>query len=229
MKNWKTHLKVNRQWLLRISATTTCKRSCKRYNTRHHTSICEIGNGSSTLTSATQDKQISHSMVIRKINERKYGSLLDTETGSAYALAILISLPYPNYQSLWRDYNHPKDIKINNYKIQNRYKTGIYNLCLAQSLSTDYDNFWKLDAISLKDDNDDITEPVYEKFKEQLSWWLLHIFRKSFYRNTSGRVLFFGNQESTICRATKQEALAVCRIWWRDWWKIYNSLQSTAI
>lgn len=58
---------------------------------------------------------------------------------------------------------------MNNYKIQNRYKTGIYNLCLAQSLSTDYDNFWKLDVISLKDDNDDITEPVYEKFKEQLS------------------------------------------------------------
>lgn len=44
-----------------------------------------------------------------------------------------------------------------------------YNLCLAQSLSADYDNLLKLDVFGSENDNNEITKPVYERFKEKLS------------------------------------------------------------
>ena len=41
---------------------------------------------------------------------------------------------------------------------------GISNLCLTQSLTTDFQNLCKLDVLDLADDNDEITEPVYRRF-----------------------------------------------------------------
>ena len=38
-----------------------------------------------------------------------------------------------------------------------------------QSLTTDYHNLCKVDVLGLKDDNDEITEPVYSRFKKQLN------------------------------------------------------------
>ena len=45
----------------------------------------------------------------------------------------------------------------------------IFNLCLARSSTTDYHNLCKLDVFGLEDDNDKITEPASNRFKEQLN------------------------------------------------------------
>lgn len=45
----------------------------------------------------------------------------------------------------------------------------ISNLCLARSSTTDYHNLCKLDVFGLEDDNDEITETVSNRFKEQLN------------------------------------------------------------
>ena len=277
------------------------KRSCKHCNSRHHTTICEKGDVSSTPTLTTQDKQVIHPTVIVKVNGIKCRALLDTGAGSAYASAtiidkinkrpvrteyrniemmmhtttkhvkiyqvevsdvegnhsinvevskvdksVLISIPNPNYQSLCMEYDHLKDITINDIDTKNllpvhivlgaseyaRIKTktaqklgqpgepvaektkfgwtiispgqdfGISNLCLARSSATDYDNLCKLDVLGLEDENYQITEPVYDRFKEQLKrssdgWYETGLLWKS------GKDSLLSNKTGSIGRLQK--------------------------
>lgn len=65
------------------------EKSCKNFNAKYHTLICEKDNGSSTQTLTTQDKHIIHPVVIVKVSEIKCQTLLDTAAGSSYPLAPL--------------------------------------------------------------------------------------------------------------------------------------------
>lgn len=46
---------------------------------------------------------------------------------------------------------------------------GISTLCLAQSSTTYYHNLYNLDLLGPENENDEIAEPVYNRFKEQLN------------------------------------------------------------